>query len=339
MNDTQVTKRKIGALIAKNLIVMLVAVIVALTGVLAWFSNTTSAEANGINVECKAPDGVEIAIAEHNTVVEPDKLEYGSNLKLVSGEGILANLDLQEVTSDGITFVRPALIQQNGVAIANTSEDWREATAGTEYICFDLYMRTKAQDIQVSLSSSSSFSPISSILSWGSSYSPTDNDNASTYGNFSRDALIGATRASVVGYNSEAKSYTDNRLLWIPRPDICLRPSASDFNLITGITEDQKDIYGTYYHYYYDNNKEHHKAVGETVIASTVSDSSVKLGENVVLTSFDVDEDGAVIIDGYRYVHVVYNTWIEGEDDEARLALANGRFNINLQLIANTVNK
>ena len=62
MNDTHVTKRKIGRMIAKNLIVMLVAVIVALTGVLAWFSNKTSADADGISVECKAPDGIEIAI-------------------------------------------------------------------------------------------------------------------------------------------------------------------------------------------------------------------------------------------------------------------------------------
>lgn len=338
MNDTQVTKRKIGRMIAKNLIVLLVAIIVALTGVLAWFTNKNSAEATGVSIECSAPDGVEIAIVEHDEVVEPDELDYTSNIILTSGEGVLANLDLQEVTSDGVTFIRPALTQQNGVATPNMDEEWRTATAGTEYICFDLYIRTKIQK-QICLSSSSSFAPVSTNLAWDSSYSPSDNDNASTYGNFSRDALVGATRASIVGYDSDTDKYLDNRLLWIPRPDICLRPEGRDFTLITGITEAQKDIYGTFYHYYYDSEKVRHNAsdAGITVTASDVSNGNI-LGENVVITSFDATEDAAVYKDGYWYVHVVYNTWIEGEDDEARLALADGKFKINLQLIANLEN-
>lgn len=338
MDNTQVTKRKIGALIAKNLIVMLVAVIVALTGVLAWFTNNTSAEANGISVECQAPDGVEIAIVEHDKNVQADKLEYTSNITLVSGEGVLANLNFQEVTGDGVSFLRPALTQQNGVATPNKGEEWREATAGQDYLCFDLYMRTRDPK-NICLRSSSSFTTIANPLSWSSNYAVTDKDNASTYGDFSRDAIVGATRASVVGYDSTAKSYSDNRLLWIPRTDICLTSSGNNYTLKTGITDADKDLYGTFYHYYYDSSKNRHNAAKENInvypkIDNSTPKTHTTLGEDVVITSFKNTEDNAEYINGYWYVHVVYNTWIEGEDNESRLALADGKFKINLQLIA-----
>ena len=37
--------------------------------------------------------------------------------------------------------------------------------------------------------------------------------------------------------------------------------------------------------------------------------------------------------DNYYYNHVVYKIWIEGEDSEARLALANGEFTLNIRLV------
>ena len=49
-------KRDTKSLVMKNLIVMAVLIIIALTGVISWFTSKTEATASGINVKCEAPD-------------------------------------------------------------------------------------------------------------------------------------------------------------------------------------------------------------------------------------------------------------------------------------------
>ncbi len=326
MKKTIAPNRKLGRMMAKNLIILLTLAIVAFIGMWAWFTNSTQADANGIEVKCEAPDGVEIAIVEHDAP-EPKDSDYSTSITLDDKGIILSKLLLTEITGDGVTFFRPALSQENGHATPRPDADWREATPGEDYICFDLYMRTKTPK-EIFLSSTSSFLPNASRLSWGSSYTPFGSDNASTYGDFSRDALVGASRVSIVGYDNSSKKYTDNRLLWITRPDIYLRQSGDIYTLITGITD--PEAYGSYSHYYWNSDKENKEY--KNAIASVVEGNSVTLGQKIPITSFDSDNDGAVYKNGYWYIHVVYNTWIEGEDSEARLALSDGKFKINLDL-------
>lgn len=330
MKKTNAPNRRMGRMIAKNLIILLTLVIVAFVGMWAWFTNRTQADANGLEVRCEAPDGVEIAVVEHDAD-PPEDSEYSTSIVL-DDKGILSKLLFTEITGDGVTFYRPALFQQNGYARPRKDTDWREAVPGEDYICFDLYMRTKSPK-NIYLSSTSSFLPNASKLSWDSTYTPSGSDNASTYGDFSRDALVGASRASVVGYDSSSKKYTDNRLLWITRPDICLMQDGENYSLITKITE-ENDQYGSHSHYYWTSDKVQSTVEDAVPSVLDLTRNTVTLGQNIQITSFDSVKDGAVYEDGYWYVHVVYNTWIEGEDSEARLALSDGKFKINLDLCA-----
>ena len=336
MNDTQVTKRKIGRMIAKNLIVMLVAVIVALTGVLAWFSSKTTAEANGISVECKAPDGIEIAIVAKGAT--PMNSDFHESSITLGEQGFLENLHLSEVTSDGISFYRPVLNQLGGRAEPDPSKEWEdeEDIINKSYISFDLYIRSKSvQDIY--LCETSKFSTPAQKLTG------VDADNKSSMGDFSRDCIVGATRLSVVGYNASDNT-PERKLLWIPRPD--LKFYVDDNEKTNKVNEDLTNRDAVNYKHKYwkvtiGENGVQNRATEATTMTSGVTASqkvndAFVLGEKTLITelkstlSFVIDEQGT--LEDYYCNHVTVNIWIEGEDDEARLALVNGDFKANLEL-------
>lgn len=318
MNDTQVTKAKIGRLIAKNLIVMLVAVIVALTGVLAWFSTKSAATADGISVECKAPDGVYIAIVKHGDPAPSDD-EYSTELHLTSENyPFLEDLYMSEVTGDGTngSFLRPALTQSGGKAMVDPSAEWSEAEINVDYLSFDLYIRSESEQV-IGLFSGSAISPVSEKLTWNDGDS-TVGLNPSTYGNFSKDCIVGAVRFSII-----ANGVDDTQeLLWIPAPNIRLSDDAA--SVITNLTSG--DTYKHYY--YYEDNGELVQGVltNEAVVAN--NQLNYTLGEDVKIVELDTTDEN-----DYYVNYVTCNMWIEGEDDESRLALVGGEYTVNLQLM------
>lgn len=329
MDNDKTMKRKSIGMIVKNLILLLSVAITGVIGAWSWFSNNTTASAKGISVSCEAPDGIEIAVVEHGAPAPADK-EYSTRVTL-DETSFLAKLVLSEITGDGIAFYSPTLTQMNGVATPSPSTNWEKAVAGTDYVCFDLYIRTKKPK-KVYLASESSVLPIASRLTWDGGTNTQTQDNASTYGYFSKDSIIGATRVSILGYDKD-KKFT-KKLLWIPRPDICLQQNLNSYSLSTKLSD---NIYETYTHMYW--NSEQVRAEDETAIASYYNSKTdtTTLNKNVEIADFDVESDGAVTYNeetGYYYTNVVYNTWIEGEDKEARLALSGGKFKINLQLTA-----
>ena len=318
---------KTAFLITKNLIVMLVLVVVCIFSSFSWFSHNEKAKASGLSVSCEAPDGIEVAIVEHDAAAPEDE-DYSTSV-ILDESSFLAKLTMSEVTGDGINFYSPALTQMNGVASPDPYKEWFMATPGQDYICFDLYIRTKTIK-NIYLDANSNFSTVSERLVWGGGENTQENDNPSSYGYFSRDAVVGSTRASIMGYNSNGE-LSDRKMLWIPRPDIFLSQSGSNYSLLTGINDNE---HLTRTHNYWSDAKEPDTA--DEAIASVYNSKTdlYNLGQNILITSFDIaNEDITVDYDsGYYYVHVVYNTWIEGEDSEARLALSGGRFSINLRL-------
>lgn len=65
MKNSTAPNRKTGRMIAKNLIVLFTVALAGFCGIQAWFTDKQSAEADGINIECQAPDGIEIAVVKH----------------------------------------------------------------------------------------------------------------------------------------------------------------------------------------------------------------------------------------------------------------------------------
>lgn len=330
MKNSTAPNRKTGRMIAKNLIVLFTVALAGFCGIQAWFTDKRSAEANGIEVECQAPDGIEIAVVGHGAPAPAnDKYTVGNITLNKTNCKFLENLQLTEITGDGTFFRKPALIQSGGQAHVDTKAEWSEPTANEHYLSFDLYIRSKSQ-YNISIGKKSTIKPDAPQLT---SQDGTGIKNKSKYGNFSRDSVVGAVRFSVVDYKSAPPS---KKLLWLPAPNILLEQTTDVYTL-----SDDKENGDSYSHVYY-NTKKKKKTVSSTDVDSAFvvnnkgfvdGKFTYELGKNKSIAelkkSSDTDTDPYY---GDYGAMVTCNMWIEGEDAEARLALVNGKFKVNLVL-------
>ena len=316
MNKSAQPNRKTGRMITKNLIVLLTLAVVCFVGIYSWFISNDTARAEGVSVSCQAPDGVEIAAVEHGKV--PLSSEYKTNFVL-DETGFLAKLEMRELTSDGVTFYSPKLTQVSGQAKPDENDVWTKAKEGVDYLCFDLYMRMQ-NPRKIYITAESCLSPLDEVLTWEGN--TTASSNPSTYGNFSKDCMIGATRFSINAANG-----TDNKLKWIPRPDIYLKQEDTNYSVLTGL--EKGNSYGTYTHQYWQVTESGSSQIKVKTTDDNFIANGTTLGEKVEIANL---QNVTKSDDGYYYTHVVVNLWVEGEDAEARLALSGGKFKLNFYL-------
>ena len=325
MKNTTAPNRKTGRMIAKNLIVLFTVALAGFCGIQAWFTDKRSAEANGIEVECHAPDGIEIAVVGHDAPAPAsDKYTVGNITLNKTNCPFLEKLQLTEITGDGTYFSKPALIQSGGQAQVDPNAEWSEPTANEHYLSFDLYIRSKSQ-YNIAIGKKSTIKPDAPQLTASDG---TGIKNKSKYGNFSRDAVVGAVRFSVVDYNTAPFT---KKLLWLPAPNIFLDQNGDEYTL-----SDNKESGDSYNHVYYDTKKEKQTVSNaEQDAAFVVNNAFVggkftyELGTNRKIAELTKSKDST---DPYYSAMVTCNMWIEGEDAEARLALVNGNFKVNLVL-------
>lgn len=323
MKNSTAPNRKTGRMIAKNLIVLFTVALAGFCGIQAWFTDKRSAEANGIEVECQAPDGIEIAVVGHDA---PAPTEYTTgNITLnKTNYPFLEKLQLTEITGDGTFFRKPALIQSGGQAHVDTKAEWSEPTANEHYLSFDLYIRSKSQ-YNISIGKKSTIKPDAPQLT---TQDGTGIKNQSKYGNFSRDSVVGAVRFSVVDYKSAPPS---KKLLWLPAPNILLKQTTDEYTLSDDMPSGE-----SYSHVYYDTNRVQHTVSSTDVDKAFVVNNdgfdggkfTYELGQNQNIAQLKKSSEN----DQFYSAMVTCNMWIEGEDAEARLALVNGKFNVNLVL-------
>lgn len=330
MKNSTAPNRKTGRMIAKNLIVLFTVALAGFCGIQAWFTDKRSAEANGIEVECQAPDGIEIAVVGHGAPAPAnDKYTVGNITLNKTNCKFLENLQLTEITGDGTFFRKPALIQTGGQAQVDPTADWSPADANQHYLSFDLYIRSKSQ-YNIAIGKKSTIKPDAPQLT---SQDGTGIKNKSKYGNFSRDSVVGAVRFSVVDYKSAPPS---KKLLWLPAPNILLTQNVDEYTLSDNMPSGE-----SYSHVYYDTKK------AKQTVSSITDDKAFvvnhkgfadgkftyELGENKSIAELNKSLD--TVTDPYYGDYgamVTCNMWIEGEDAEARLALVNGNFRVNLVL-------
>ena len=110
MKNSTAPNRKTGRMIAKNLIVLFTVALAGFCGIQAWFTDKSSAEADGINIECQAPDGIEIAVVKHDDPAPKDDTAYKNTIELNSKNySFINDIKMTEVSSDGYTFIsRPS---------------------------------------------------------------------------------------------------------------------------------------------------------------------------------------------------------------------------------------
>lgn len=330
MKNSTAPNRKTGRMIAKNLIVLFTVALAGFCGIQAWFTDKSSAEADGINVECQAPDGIEIAVVKHNDPAPKDTEYTVGNIKLdKTNYPFLENLQLTEITGDGTYFKKPALFQTGGKAEVDKNPEWSDAAPNLHYLSFDLYIRSKSQ-YNISIGQKSTIKPVAPQLKTSDG---TGIINKSKYGNFSRDSVVGAVRFSVVDYKPATPL---KKLLWLPAPNILLEQNGDNYTL-----SDNVESGVSYSHVYYDTKKE------KQTVSSITDDKAFvvnhkgfadgkftyELGENKSIAELEKSSD--TVTDPYYGDYgavVTCNMWIEGEDAEARLALVNGKFKVNLVL-------
>lgn len=327
MKNSTAPNRKTGRMIAKNLIVLFTVALAGFCGIQAWFTDNRSAEANGIEVECQAPDGIEIAVVGHDA---PAPTEYTTGNITLSKDNckFLEKLQLTEITGDGTYFSKPSLIQSSGQAHVNPDGEWSKPTENLHYLSFDLYIRSKSQ-YNIAIGKKSTIKPDAPQLTTSDG---TGIKNKSKYGNFSRDSVVGAVRFSVVDYKHDPPS---KKLLWLPAPNILLEQKNDEY-----ILSDNKTSGESYSHVYYDTQKEKHTVRNAEQDAAFVVNNNgfvgekftYELGTNQKIARLEKPSVTGQENNQFYSAMVTCNMWIEGEDEEARLALVNGKFKVNLVL-------
>lgn len=316
-------KRDTKSLVMKNLIVMAVLIAIALTGVISWFTNKTEATADGINVICEAPKGLKIAVVQHGDPAPSDDEYTDEDITLTKEDyPFLKEQSIIEITSDGTDFYKPKLTQENGKAKPDTSSEWDVADKDS-YLSIDVYMKT-GDEHMVYLNSGTEISPNSTTLTGENSGNKSDD------GNFSKDCIVGAVRLSTVSTFSTVDS-TDSTIknLWIPAPQIHYDSDKKEVTL-----NNTPDTPGdTFKHKYWEVNGETGMPQGKDpveykkgVITNTKND--FKLGKNCEFANLTKKESS----DKYATGMTTVNIWVEGEDDEARLAMVGGKFKAVIKL-------
>lgn len=313
-------KRDTKSLVMKNLIVMAVLIIIALTGVISWLTNKTEATADGINVTCEAPKGLKIAVVQHGEeapdVDDETKWSEGEITLTKDAYPFLKEQSIIEITSDGTDFYKPKLTQENGKAKPDTSSEWDVADKDS-YLSIDVYMKT-GEDHAVYLNSGTEISPNSTTLTG------ENPGNKSDDGNFSKDCIVGAVRLSTV--NSKDSTIKN---LWIPAPQIHYDGDNKEVTL--GNTSGD-----TFKHKYWKVTKNSDGKTGmpqgttpveyEGVITNTNND--FKLGKNYKFANLTKKQPS----DKYATGMTTVNIWVDGEDDEARFAMVGGKFKATIKL-------
>lgn len=337
MKNSTAPNRKTGRMIAKNLIVLFTVALAGFCGIQAWFTDKSSAEADGINIECQAPDGIEIAVVKHDDPAPKDDTAYKNTIELNSKNySFINDIKMTEVSSDGYTFYKPPLKQENGVATPILDADeWELANSSVHYLSFDLYVRSKSK-FDIYLDSKSKISPNAKNLTGENADNKSDFGESGVSKGISRDCVTGAVRFSVANYET---SETMPKLLWIPAPNIFLNVN-TDTTKYSVSTD--KRLGESYSHGYYVKNGKWEitsvsanddSPLGKVLVANSKGftdngDYTYELGEKKKIMTLEKDTTQN---DKYTGM-VTCNMWVDGEDAEARLALVNGKFKANLVL-------
>lgn len=336
MKNSTAPNRKTGRMIAKNLIVLFTVALAAFYGIQAWFTDKQSSDADGINIECQAPDGIEIAVVKHEDPAPKDDAAYKNTIELNSKNySFINDIKMTEVSSDGYTFYKPPLKQENGVASPMLDvDDWNRADSSVHYLSFDLYVRSKSK-FDIYLDSKSKISPNANNLTGENADNKSDFGESGASKGISRDCVTGAVRFSVANYKTG-----ETKLLWIPAPNIFLNVNQDTTQYYVDTDKREGESYS---HGYYEKDgskwvktsvsADDGSSLGQVFVANSNGftsngDYTYELGEKKKIMSLEKDTTQ----DGIYKGKVTCNMWVDGEDAEARLALVNGKFKANLVL-------
>ena len=385
------------SLMAKGLLVLLSLLIIIFVFTFSWFTLPVEDNyATGVSVKTKAGSDFEYAIGFQTSQTGGEYLVTDfTSLSMqdldiehlhVSGQyeedgvtprnyNLIYDYNPIDITGDGVNLVRPNMEYGNW-KINTGTDDYSVAEANTQYISFDIIVRSKSISM-LSLGPQSyavgdcekdnhdEDLPDGSLLTGASVTRKSD------YGNFSKDAIVGAVRVAFIGFVDDGNITADSlmgglqddklantpSLLWVPRPDLYLNNNGHDqdvtgWSLVTGVdSEDTFNLqssamndsaYTTYRHQQY-NVFNGTRSVGTNsnsyvhVSSKDASDNCYRFNDNVSL--FAIEYPKTVVENNqnvtYYYGKIRVRIWVEGTDTESRRALAGGKFRFNFDLTTN----
>lgn len=351
------------SLMAKGVMVLLALLVLVFALTYSWFNTKQEADATGFSAGIEADGDFEFAVGFYNngTAGEYKMTSFTADSKqfdlehVVATDGETYNLlhDYKpiDVTGDGRTLIRPSMSYGNS-QINTASNDYSIAEPNVQYISFDLYFRSQTSGISVKLADGS-WAKAAAEINSGESLTGSDAARKSSYGNFSKDAIVGAARVAFIPYDYSTENdnipasldafeqntpaYLHNRasFIWLPRPDLHLTPyKVNNVEQMTGwtLTTNSTDSVDSQHKYYNIFNKQKDETAG-------VTHETYKIYDNTITPSVLADSaqeftriSNDVHIGNYYYTKVNVRIWIEGIDAEARRATSGGQFGINFKL-------
>lgn len=359
------------SLMAKGIMVLLSLVVMAFAFTYSWFAPPSKpVDATGVAASVKASGDFEYAVGFYSNggtagdykITEFSNQSSTLNLTSLRAKGAddadYSNYDLLhdyrpiDITGDGKTLIRPAMSYGNS-SINTSSLDYSVAEPNVQYISFDLYFRSKSQGISVKLGDGSWAKGGAEVNS--GVMSGTNATNKSTYGNFSKDAIVGAVRVAFLNYDYNedldnipanleeyqvnSPEYLHNRaqFIWVPRTDLHLNPQPdpnadqlSGWTLTTNSTDEADKQHKFYNIFNCQPAKSNGYVSGDALYhAEEVYDNTVT-NANLAEAS-QTFSDLTMKFGDYYYTKVNVRVWLEGTDAEARRATSGGQFEVNFK--------
>ena len=363
------------SLMAKGIMVLLSLLVLIFAFTYSWFTAPeVSLTANGISVAVDSSGDFQYAIGFQNS-------ETGYSYKMTDFTNSSSALNLEhlkasdneyynllhdyspiDVTEDGATLIRPAMSYGNS-AINTESVNYSIADPNVQYITFDLFFRSESSGFPIKLGKGSyaiaacedkrnGMSDVGNGALTDSSKAGSNGFSQSSYGAFSKDAIVGAVRVAFVpytigesgvnssNYNKDTSSFiikdSSNTTLWLPRPDIHVNTNdtTTGWTLSTATypasySDDDatQTFYNIFKNYASTDTTRYHKIES---FPNTITPSSLALTAQQftqVYSNFVVNDNGT----NYYYSKVNVRIWVEGTDAESRRAFSGGRFAVNFK--------
>lgn len=329
MNNTKSLNKKFKTKQFKavlRLVVLIFTIISLLIGAAwSWFADQKEATASGISMTMQTADFLAVSIdGGQNFYPSIDVLK----------DSMFADLNMKDITGNGITFYKPKFTNSIGNLILDAKSEWPAATPNIDYISLNLTFRSPfSADIYVA-NGTQVITKCETVKANGviapSTLLGSDTYNKSSYGDFSKDAIVGALRMSVLNSDNVRE------FLWIPRPDVLLTVSNDLQNYTLDVGNDATSIIDvenrlvTGTHYFYDSNR------NPTFLDNSLTSSSIFTADVGIPGSeiTKISTASTPTDDGYYIGSATVNIWIEGRDNEARRALSDGEFNILLNFVS-----
>lgn len=329
LNNFKKTQRKA---VLRLVALLLAAITLLLSSAWAWFrgEDDRDATAEGLSMKLAAQGSLLLSVSAPDDVVDmEDETKWKKSIDIMNDTDLLEELDMLPATGVGYgtkageNYLQVPVLKYNtnGTVSVNRDLDWSEPTENEDYISLKVSFMTEfPADIYIGEGTS--------VTTWTENNDKllTDNEaknigNISKYGNFSRDAIVGALRMSV--YSPD----TGSRFLWIPRPDVHLSTDVASDDYVLNVTGQQLSDYWNGSHSYYDLTKYIATTGGCAMLPGAFTATENNANDAHMLTKIGSTEKGTMC-------SVYLKIWIEGSDSESVQALSRGMFQLDINFVA-----